>query len=135
MDESVLYELRDTNMKKTTHCDTCEFRGYSHEFCKAHFSKIAKIAHKDCPHHSFTEVGKTVVFGAGVGIIATTVGLAAVPVVALKAIFGHVMAVKMCVTGGGSVAGAGIGVFRKVHKKQSDAIDNANRRTHMPIVI
>lgn len=123
------------NMKKTTHCDICEFRGYSHEFCKTHFSKIAKIAHKDCPHHSFTEVGKTVVFGAGVGIIATTVGLAAVPVVALKAIFGHVMAAKMCVTGGGSVAGAGIGIFRKVHKKQSDAIDNANRRTHMPIVI
>ncbi|MBV5267638.1 MAG: hypothetical protein JZU67_03835 [Burkholderiaceae bacterium] len=122
-------------MKKTTHCDTCEFRGYSHAFCKAHFSKIAKIAHKDCPHHSFTEVGKTVVFGAGVGIIATTVGLAAVPAAALKALFGHVVAVKIYATGGGSVAGAGIGFFRKVHKKQSDAIDNVNRRTHMPIVI
>jgi hypothetical protein len=122
-------------MKKLTHCETCEYRGYSHEFCKAHFSKIAKMAHKNCPHNSLSEVSKTVVVGASVGIIATTVGLAAVPVAALKALFGHVMAVKICATGGGSVAGAGIGVFRKVNKKHLDAKDNASRRTHMPIVI
>jgi len=127
--------MRDVEMKKTAQCETCEFRGYSHEFCKAHFSKIAKMGHQDCPHNSLSEVGKTVAMGAGVGIIATTVGLAAVPAAALKALFGHVMAVKMCATGGGTVAGAGYNVFRKTHTKQLNTKENMKRRTHMPIVI
>jgi hypothetical protein len=136
VDGDVLFELRDCNMKKTTHCETCEFRGYSHEFCKAHFSKIAKTAHQDCPHNSsLSEVGKSVILGAGVGIIATTVGLAAVPAAALKALFGHVVAVKVCATGGGTVAGAGINVLRKTKTKQTNNKENVNRRTHMPIVI
>lgn len=122
-------------MKKTAPCETCEFRGYSHEFCKAHFSTIAKTAHEDCPHKSFSDVGKSVAIGAGVGIIATTVGLAAIPAAALKTLFGHVMAVKICATGGGTVAGAGISVFRKTHTKQMNSKENVNRRTRTPIVI
>ena len=125
-------------MIKTKPCETCEFRGYSHEFCKAHISAVLKTAHDDCPHRPLNEVGKTAVLGAVVGMVAaSTFGLVVAPAFALEVLCGHA-ATAACIgatAAGGGVAGAGFNVFRKVRNKETGNKRKTGRRLHKPIVI
>lgn len=115
-------------------CETCEFRGYSWYFCRMH---SRKVTHEDCEgcrsYRSLRRVGKTAALGAGVGAMATVVGIGVVPAVGLKAAIGHVMAAKL--TAGGGVAGAGVNVFRKVRRWQSGVKQGKKKRILLPLYL
>lgn len=94
-------------MKKPK-CETCEYKGYSIEFCRYH-----SISGGGCEtpgpaavQHPVKRIGKAVAVGAGAGLAATFAGIALGPFVGLKAIVSHAIATKITV--GGGVAGAGI---------------------------
>ncbi len=103
-------------------CASCEIQGYWPDLCKAHIRKMVtrKTDKKveECPHYSrsIVKYGKTAAVGAGVGVVLAAGSMAAIPSVAMKAMFGHVAAVKAGAGAGGGIAGAGINIFR--HKKK-----------------
>ncbi|MBF0100846.1 MAG: hypothetical protein HQK77_08065 [Desulfobacterales bacterium] len=112
-------------MKQHHHpCDLCTVRGYSPELCRIHtksFSDCKKEKEKSeqsLSAASLKEVGKSAIVGAGVGTMAAVCGLALVPAAALKALFGHVMTVKVTATAGVGMTGAGFNVIRHNQKKQ-----------------
>ncbi|MBF0202801.1 MAG: hypothetical protein HQK67_00500 [Desulfamplus sp.] len=115
-------------------CDLCELKGYSPELCKVHMRKMVSGKYdEDCPHytHSFVKLGKTAAVGAGVGLAAACGSMCVIPAVALKALFGHVAVVKITAGAGGSVAGAGINVFRETKKDPGKELrKNHKRRRH-----
>ncbi|MBF0468663.1 MAG: hypothetical protein HQK61_07235 [Desulfamplus sp.] len=126
-------------MNAKSRCDTCELKGYSPELCRLHFRNMAKIRHDsssahgnvECAHYrpsTIAHYGKTAAVGAGVGLIAACGSMAVIPSVALKALFGHVAAVKMSAGAGGSVAGAGINIFRKTKKETGKSLETDNRK-------
>ncbi len=120
--------------KKKPKCETCEFRGYSSDFCKVHLKKVTEEDCENCDsHRSFRSVGKTAALGAGVGAIAAVVGIGAAPVVGLKAAIGHAVAAKM--TAGGGVAGAGVNVARKAVKRKSGAKQRKKKRLLLPLYL
>ena len=92
--------------KNKVNCETCSYRGYSSDFCKFHHKKITEFADEDChpqSRHLYKKIGKAATIGAGAGVLATTVGLAAAPAIGLKAAIGHTMAVKITAGGGAAV--------------------------------
>ncbi len=120
--------------KKKPKCETCEFRGYSSDFCKLHKRKVSDEDCNSCGSHSSLKcVGKTAVLGAGVGAMAAILGVGAAPVVGLKAAIGHAMAAKMAA--GGSAAGAGINMARKATKSLSRAKQRKKKRLLLPLYL
>lgn len=111
-------------MKKRPKCETCELKGYSPDFCRVHAKKIASGQSEDCfLPVPLKNVGKAATIGAGVGVMVTTIGIAAVPILWVKAAIGHHMAATI---GAGGGAGAGIGLARKVCKQEPE--DKQGRR-------
>lgn len=123
--------------KKKNPCETCEIRGYSPDLCRVHYKKAAKDGiPEDCPQNIAIEVGKSAAVGAGVGVAATVVGLAAVPASVLKAIFAHVMAAKISAGTGGGLTGAGVNVFRKTKKEEKDdQKQKKKKKSHFPLIV
>ncbi|MBF0119417.1 MAG: hypothetical protein HQK79_11320 [Desulfobacterales bacterium] len=118
-------------MKQKSQCEACEIRGYSPEICKIHLNKAAKKGHDVCPHQNpIKKIAKNAAIGAGVGAMAMFLGLAAVPAAAIKAVFGHVMAVKVSAGAGGGVAGAGYNIFRKTKKTKPKP-----KQTRLPLIV
>ncbi|MBF0228362.1 MAG: hypothetical protein HQK63_02020 [Desulfamplus sp.] len=137
-------------MNVKSKCDACELKGYSPELCKFHIRNMAKSHHDnlldhnrqnkmDCSHYresSILKYGKTAAVGAGVGLVAVCGSMAVIPSVALKALFGHVAAVKVSGCAGGGVAGAGINIFRKTKTEHDISIKkelkkkSSKRRKH-----
>ncbi|MBF0232187.1 MAG: hypothetical protein HQK65_04015 [Desulfamplus sp.] len=112
-------------------CDSCEIKGYSPELCKVHMRKMVSGKYdEDCPHytHSLLKYGKTAAMGAGVGLVAVCGSMCIIPAVAIKALFGHVAAVKVTAGAGGSVAGAGINVFRETKKDSGKHSKKNNKK-------
>ena len=121
--------------QKKNPCETCEIRGYSPELCKVHYKKAATDnIPENCPHNFSVEVGKSAAVGAGVGVAATVLGLAAVPASVLKAIFGHVMAIKMSAGAGGGVTGAGVNAFRKAKEEKERQKQKKKKKTRLPLI-
>jgi len=121
--------------QKKNPCETCEIRGYSPELCKVHYKKAATDnIPENCPHNISVEVGKSAMVGAGVGIAATVFGLAAVPASVLKALFGHVMAVKVSAGAGGGVTGAGVSAFRKAKEETERQKQKKKKKLRLPII-
>jgi hypothetical protein len=120
--------------KKKPKCETCQFRGYSSNFCKLHLQKVSKDDCESCnSHRTLKSVGKTAAVGAGFGAMATVAGMAAVPAVGLKAIIGHAVAAK--IAAGGGVAGAGVNVARQAAKRKSAAKERKKRRVLLPLYL
>ena len=116
-------------------CETCELRGYSSDFCKFHQKKITDVDIENChPQNIYKRVGKTVALGAGVGVMAAAVGLAAAPAVGLKAAIGHALVAKLTV-GGGAAAGAGINVVRSARKGYPGAKRAKKRNLLLPLYL
>ncbi len=118
--------------KNKVNCETCSYRGYSSDFCKYHHKKITELANEDCHSHSrdlYKKIGKAATLGAGAGVLATTVGLAAVPAIGIKAAIGHSLAAKL--TAGGGAAGAGANVVRRSKKNNS----GANQKQKNPVLL
>jgi len=120
-------------MKNKLKCDSCEVRGYSHDLCKAHIRKMA-IERNDegCPRYtpSIIKHTKTAAYGAGIGLVAVYGGLAAIPTIGLKGLFGHLTAAKLSAEAGGGLAGAGINIFRRAknEKQMNHKKHNKKRR-------
>lgn len=116
-------------MKKAK-CEACEYKGYSMEICRLHSAKGGPCNTKGPgEHQSKAKIGKTVAWGAGVGLAAVVTGMAVAPIIGLQAVLGHVAA-KLTM---GGVAGAGVNVFR--HWKKGEAPPKAVRKraVMMPI--
>ena len=116
--------------KNKVNCETCSYRGYSSDFCKFHHKKITEFADEDChpqSRHLYKKIGKAATIGAGAGVLATTVGLAAAPAIGLKAAIGHTLAVK--IAAGGGAAGAGANVVRR--KKKNNSGVNRKRKNNV----
>ena len=122
-------------------CETCQFRGYSLDFCKLHQKKITEVTDENCRTYyreMCKKVGKTAALGAGVGVLATTVGIAAVPAIGLKtiighSIIGHTLVAKL--TAGGGAAGAGVNVARQSKKIDSKSNPKRKRKVLLPLYL
>ena len=124
-------------MRSKKQCETCELKGYSPELCKVHYQRSHERDEipQTCPHRiSVKEVGKSAMLGAGVGVAATVIGLAAVPAATIKTLCGHVVACKLGASAGGGVTGAGINAYRKTKKQRGGAKDKSKRRVHLPVI-
>ncbi len=118
-------------MKYRSKCDSCEIRGYSLDFCKAHFRKmVTKKDDEVCPRYtpSIIKHTKTAAVGAGIGLVAVYGGLAAIPAIGLKGLFGHVTAAKLSAEAGGSAAGAGFNVFRRLKQDNIKNVKKGNKK-------
>ena len=127
-------------------CEACQFRGYSLDFCKLHQKNITDVTDDNChtySHEMYKKMGKTVALGAGVGVLATTAGIAAVPAIGLKTIIGHsalahsgighALAIKL--TAGGGAAGAGVNVARRSKKSHSKGNQKRKRSVLLPLYL
>ena len=115
-------------------CERCQLRGYSPDFCRWHKKKIAGIDVKKCyPQDFYKRVGKRVILGAGVGVVAATAGLAVAPAIGLKMAIGHALAAK--ITAGGCAAGAGINMTRGAWKGHPYAKLTRKREVLMPLYL
>ena len=115
-------------------CETCPLRGYSPDFCKWHKKKISEVDAKNChPQDFYKGLSKKVALGAGVGVIAATAGIVAVPAVGLKAAIGHALAAK--VIAGGGAAGAGINAVRGARKNHPGAKRAKKRDVLLPLYL
>lgn len=111
-------------------CERCLIRGYSPDLCRVHYKKLIKMDDDGTLHDtSLGPVGRTAVLGAGVGALATGMGLAAIPFVGVKAALGIALSAKVCA--GGGIIGAGVNMARRAAKKQEAA---RPRKKHQPIV-
>ena len=122
--------------KNRVTCESCSFRGYSSDFCKFHHKKITELANEDCHSHSrdlYKKIGKAATYGAGAGVLATTVGLAAVPAIGIKAAIGHSLAAKLAA--GGGAAGAGVNVARRAKKSKSGASQKQKNGVLLPLYL
>ena len=132
--------------KNKVKCETCAFRGYSLDFCKLHQKKITEVTDENCHSQSrdlYKKMGKTAAVGAGVGVLATTVGIAAVPAIGLKTVIGHsalvhsgighALAAKL--TAGGGAAGAGVNVARRSKKSHSRGNPKRKRSVLLPLYL
>ena len=121
-------------MKKKLNCETCQMKGYSSEFCRWHKKRVGDIDVRDCyPRDFYKKIGKKAVLGAGVGVIAATAGLAAVPAMGLKAAIGHALAAK--IAAGGGAAGAGINMTRGSRKGHPHTRLTRKRPVLMPLYL
>jgi len=122
-------------MKNKSKCESCEIRGYCLDFCKVHIRKmVTRKNDEECFRYtpSIIKHTKTAAVGAGIGLVAVFGGLAAIPTIGLKGLFGHLTAVKLSAEAGGSVAGAGINVFRhKNNENKKLAMKNNKKRRHL----
>ncbi len=115
-------------------CETCQLRGYSPDFCKVHQKKITEVDVENCyPQDFYKRLGKKVALGAGVGVVAATAGIAAVPAVGLKVAIGHALAAK--VIAGGGAAGAGINAVRGAGKNHPGAKRAKKRDVLLPLYL
>lgn len=124
--------LKVGGMKKEgPKCETCAYKGYSAYFCKMH---MRKATHEDCgSYRLLNRMGKAVALGAGVGAMATVVGIGAAPIMGIKAAIGHATAAKL--TAGGGMAGAGVNVFRKAWKAKSQGRQRKKKRVVLPLYL
>ena len=118
-------------MKTKTKCDLCEIKGYSLDLCKAHVRKM--VANKnDLGCQSYTPAiikhTQTAALGAGIGLVAVYGGLAAIPTIGLKGLFGHLTAAKLSAEAGGGAVGAGLNVFRRTKKIKANQKEIRKRR-------
>lgn len=115
-------------------CETCELKGYNPEFCRWHKKKVTNIDVENCnPQFFYKKLCRRAVFGAGIGVVAATGGLAAAPSVGLKVLIGHALAAKL--TAGGGAAGAGLNVARRSKKNQVDTKHRRKKRVLLPLYL
>jgi hypothetical protein len=120
--------------KNRLKCETCQFSGYSPDFCKFHQKKIIKVNVENCfPQDFYKKIGKKAVLGAGIGVVAVTAGLAVVPTVGLKAVIGHALGAKL--TAGGGAACAGINVARPTKKNQPESKRGRKKGVFFPLYL
>ena len=121
--------------RKKLKCETCELNGYNSDFCRWHRKKITEIDVKACrPQDFYKKVGRTAILGAGIGVVAATAGLAAIPVVGLKGvIIGHALAAKL--TAGGGAAGAGINVAMHAKENPSGSKRDKKKGVLLPLYL
>jgi len=109
-------------------CNTCEYKGYSQEICKLHIKTMSGI----CEHYKFRRITKNAFIGAGLGAVTVAAGVAAAPIIGVKAALGHLFAVKASAGGGAVGAGAGIGLTPKEKKmKSSNSASKSRKRILM----
>ncbi|MBF0476042.1 MAG: hypothetical protein HQK59_09455 [Deltaproteobacteria bacterium] len=113
-------------MKKKSRCDRCQYRGYSQNFCKLHMRKTAGAEASCGMADPYSHLGRNAAIGAGIGAAVTLAGLAALPLLGLKAILGHALAVKAFT--GGSLAGVGFNVGRKPKEKDRSETKPTKKR-------
>jgi hypothetical protein len=115
---------------KKMECETCQIKGYSPEVCRLHASKVSKSNPDKCiPPHSAKRIGKTAVLGACAGLVVTIAGLAAAPLIGIKALLWHGAVTKM--SAGGAV-GAGLNVVRKWKGGSSSPEGEGKKNTLLP---
>jgi hypothetical protein len=120
--------------KKKLQCETCELKGYNPDFCKWHRKKISNVDVETCRSHDFyKKVGRTAVLGAGVGVVAATAGLAAIPAVGLKTVIGHALVAK--VTAGVGAAGAGLNVAMHAEEDPSGSKGGKKKSVLLPLYL
>ena len=85
------------------------------------------------PRNFYKKMGKSAALGAGVGVVATTFGLAAAPAVGLKMAVGHALAAK--ITAGVGAAGAGINITMRNWKGHTRAKLAGKRQVIMPLYL
>ncbi|KPA16226.1 magnetosome protein Mad7 [Candidatus Magnetomorum sp. HK-1] len=100
-------------MKQKT-CDNCEYKGYSQEICKWHIKKMHCQPDFTLLEGPAAKMSKSAAYGAGIGALAVIAGVAAAPVLGLKALVAHIAVAKAGASGG--VVGAGVNVARKKTK-------------------
>ena len=123
-------------MKNQKHqCDHCEIRGYSTDYCRLHQKRINAIDIENCHRDDlYLKLGRKAAVGAGVGVVAATVGVMAAPAIGIKALLGHALAAKLTAAGGG-VAGAGINTIRGVRKDQKGTKRSKKKKVLLPIYL
>ncbi len=117
-------------------CDRCHLRGYNTEYCKWHKKAISEIEIEDCDQGQFYKrLGKTAAIGAGIGVVSATAGVAAAPLLGLKALIGHALAAKVTAGGGGALLG-GANLLRKPAKKKARAEkESEDRKIILPLYL
>ncbi len=115
-------------------CYACPVRGYSTDYCKFHREKISKLDVENCTQQSFYKaVGKTAAMGAGVGVVAATVGIAAIPAFGVKVAIGHALTAK--ITAGTGAAGAGLNTIRRPKASRSTLKKGKKRNVVLPMYL
>ncbi len=121
--------------EKKVKCDACHLRGYNTEYCKWHMKAISEIGTEDCDQGEFYKrLGKTAAIGAGIGVVSATAGVAAAPLLGLKALIGHALAAKMTAGGGGALLG-GANALRKPGKKAQKDKQRGNTKIILPLYL
>lgn len=119
-------------MKKLK-CDACEYRGYSAELCKLHFSQDGSCEVPDGGwNHPLVKIGKAVVVGAGAGVAMTIAGIAVGPLIGFNALLGPASIAK--ISAGAGVAGAGVNVAQKMKKGKAKP-KNKKRSVLLPMYL
>ena len=121
--------------KEKFDCETCSIRGYSYELCKMHKMHQKKDTEDDSEESesssTLKKVGKTAAIGAGLGVCAATLGMAAVPVVGIKTVLvGHALAYKLAV--GGGAAGAGANLVKNARKRKERTKKEKKKQILLP---
>lgn len=97
-------------------CDSCIIQGYSPELCKMHLKHMERPTTGKTPAidpETAKHVGYTAAIGACIGVAGTIAGMAVVPALGMKALLGHLAAVKAAAAGGAFGAGANVAVNAK----------------------
>jgi len=90
--------------------------GYSQEICRFHARSLIKQGRgkeEECPMWEYW--GKRAALGAGLGAGGVIAGLAVLPLFGMKAILGHLLAVKIAAAGG--VAGMSTNMAMEWHSQ------------------
>nr|WCC90932.1 magnetosome protein Mad7 [Desulfobacteraceae bacterium] len=118
---------------KQKKCDNCEYKGYSLEICKLHMKKMQCDPELETKNYKIKTMSKSAAYGAGIGVLTVIAGIAAAPVIGLKALIGHVAVTKASASGG--VVGAGINVARNTSQKDKLQMQKLKRKTMaVPII-
>lgn len=119
-------------MKNISKCKSCVIKGYCPDLCRVHMRNRATWKNaEECYTPLIIKHTKTAALGAGIGLGAAFGGLAAIPTIGLKGLFGHLTAAKLSAEAGGGVTGAGINIVRhKKNKNKKEVVKDNKKRRH-----
>ncbi|MEI6126270.1 MAG: hypothetical protein WCQ99_06905 [Pseudomonadota bacterium] len=101
---------------KHDQCEVCLVRECNPELCRVKYKSPDTAGRKaSSAESSLSSVSRTAAIGAGVGALATGVGIAVMPLVGLTAALGIALTIKVC--GRGGLIGAGVNMALKAAKK------------------
>ncbi|MBF0529788.1 MAG: hypothetical protein HQK55_11075 [Deltaproteobacteria bacterium] len=114
-----------------SHCDTCEFKGYSLDFCRLHSKHMSESMGGECrPDQSGKSLGRTIAVGAGAGVLATVAGVTAAPALGLWGAVELAVAIKIGL--GAGVAGAVYNAARKKITTQKQSKKDSPKKSWIP---